>query len=872
MFSIHSLTKEYKIRHGVVNALNGVSFDLPDKGLIFIVGKSGSGKSTLLNILGGLDKNTSGDIVFMNQKFTKFTKKDFDAYRNNDVGFVFQNNYLIDRYTIYDNLKLTLDLVGKKDDGTIDSVLSSLNILDLKDRKPSELSAGQLQRATIARAIVKKPRLILADEPTGNLDSKTAKVILEVFHQMASKCLVVVVSHTMQDAKDYGDRIIELADGIIVSDEEKIRNETDELTIDENTAYIPYSRPMNFYETNKLMMAAKEKEGHLFLERRESNYSQSTYRHQESPLFSNNKALSVPTLLKYSVKNVSILSSLITIILVTILTTLIAVSESYISYDGSDAINEIENESLTNSVTLTQVEVNAETGELMKSDFSPISEEQIAEIENLSNDKVYQTLSFSVPIRAEWTTYQLYNFNYSNFSNGYPAFTNGLVLADDSLLKERFADKTGDVPFVLSSATSSACGVFITDYLADAFIYSKYKSSKKIITCYADLVSSDPIYRNVNIDGIINTNYRNNPKFIQMFRAMQMAQINNKNFDVSPYASVIDEVMNVYCCLYTVNPNFVDSFIAVNSDSKNVKDPFFPIYRSTFSSESYTINYSLINRLYTNKSVSAGSIWMSYDTYNSFFGTEYTAKDHEGFVPNETNIHVTLYSTAKKAWFDGDLKVEKLFTGYSEISFLLSLDQMFASGISNYMCVYSLVIDHPKDLKLLHKYLNGSPFYERNVKIETVDRIREFVHIFTPLFILMLSVLFLLMVMVQSTSSLQAIAMRKKDIGVMRSMGASVKDLAVIYAFSMIEIGIITVIISSIFSYLGVQFGDHIMRVSFASQNNAPLMKEVKILLFSLKYMMINILVILSSTILSAVLPFAAIERIDPIKIIRGND
>ncbi|MDR1138418.1 MAG: ABC transporter ATP-binding protein/permease [Clostridiales bacterium] len=221
MLSIRNLTKLYYPKRGnAVTALNNINLDIADSGLVFLLGKSGSGKSSLLNIIGGLDTYTNGEIIIKNKSSSGFSKADFDSYRNTFLGFIFQEYYLLEDYTVGKNISLALELQRKKADK--DAVVDMLARVDLSEdyynRKINELSGGQKQRVSIARALVKNPDIILADEPTGALDTKTGLQVFDVLRNLAKQKLIIVVSHDRENAELYADRIIELADGNVISD------------------------------------------------------------------------------------------------------------------------------------------------------------------------------------------------------------------------------------------------------------------------------------------------------------------------------------------------------------------------------------------------------------------------------------------------------------------------------------------------------------------------------------------------------------------------------------------------------------------------------------------------------------------------------
>ena len=223
MIELKEVSKTYKSKKGSKTvALDHVSLKFDEKGMTFILGKSGSGKSTLLNIIGGLDKYDSGDMIILGKSSKDFKAADFDSYRNTYIGFVFQEFNILEDYDVYENIVLALQLQQKEiNEDKIDKLLERLELKNLKNRKVNELSGGQKQRVAIARALIKDPKIILADEPTGNLDSKTGKQVMDLLKEISHEKLVIIVSHDTESANIYGDRIIEIKDGKVVNDTNK---------------------------------------------------------------------------------------------------------------------------------------------------------------------------------------------------------------------------------------------------------------------------------------------------------------------------------------------------------------------------------------------------------------------------------------------------------------------------------------------------------------------------------------------------------------------------------------------------------------------------------------------------------------------------
>ena len=231
MIQLIDVCKTYRVKKGPeVKALDHVNLTFGEKGLVFILGKSGAGKSTLLNVVGGLDRIDSGDIVIMGKSSKDFTQAEFDSYRNTYVGFIFQEYNILPDFTIGQNIALALQLQNQK--GTaeeVNAILDEVDLHGLAERKPNELSGGQKQRVAIARALIKKPEIIMADEPTGALDSKTGQDIFNTLKKLAQNHLVICVSHDRDFAESFGDRVIEMKDGKVISDITKSYADTEKL-------------------------------------------------------------------------------------------------------------------------------------------------------------------------------------------------------------------------------------------------------------------------------------------------------------------------------------------------------------------------------------------------------------------------------------------------------------------------------------------------------------------------------------------------------------------------------------------------------------------------------------------------------------------
>lgn len=221
MLELKDIKKDYVVGDSKVHALKGISLTFRESEFVSILGPSGCGKTTLLNIIGGLDHYTSGDLLIDKVSTKSYSDRDWDTYRNHRVGFIFQSYNLIPHQTILENVELALNISGiekKERKERAKQALDKVGLKDQYDKKPNHLSGGQCQRVAIARALVNDPEILLADEPTGALDSETSVQIMDLIQEIAKECLVVMVTHNPDLADKYSTRIIKLLDGNVVSD------------------------------------------------------------------------------------------------------------------------------------------------------------------------------------------------------------------------------------------------------------------------------------------------------------------------------------------------------------------------------------------------------------------------------------------------------------------------------------------------------------------------------------------------------------------------------------------------------------------------------------------------------------------------------
>ena len=221
MLQLKNIVKDYVSGDTTVQALKGIDITFRDSEFVSILGQSGCGKTTLLNIIGGLDQYTSGDLIINGRSTTKYKDSDWDTYRNHTIGFVFQSYNLIPHQSVLSNVELALTLSGvskaERRKRAVE-VLEKVGLGDQIHKKPNQMSGGQMQRVAIARALVNNPDILLADEPTGALDSATSIQIMELLKEISKDRLIIMVTHNPELAEKYSSRIVRLLDGKVTDD------------------------------------------------------------------------------------------------------------------------------------------------------------------------------------------------------------------------------------------------------------------------------------------------------------------------------------------------------------------------------------------------------------------------------------------------------------------------------------------------------------------------------------------------------------------------------------------------------------------------------------------------------------------------------
>ena len=545
MLETRDLVKIYKPKKGVpVTALNKISLKFPEKGMVFLLGKSGSGKSTLLNVLGGLDKYDGGEIIIKGVSSKNFKQQHFDSYRNTYVGFIFQEYNVLDEFSVGANIALAIELQGRRaSDSEINDILKQVDLEGFGARKPNELSGGQKQRVAIARALVKKPEIIMADEPTGALDSATGKQVFDTLKKLSAEKLVIVVSHDREFAEQYADRIIELSDGCVISDVEL----DGELAVEEsktgiefcgNTALIPFGYHLTEEDRTEINdYLDKLKSGDLKLTACESANTGKRFKNTDTSEIKTGDGSGFKLIKsKLPLSNAFKIGAgglkhkkirlVITILLSCIAFGLFGLSDTFGAYNH---VKTCTNSLVDSGVKSVSVAKSKKNGDYWRDYGYRISEKELNEISEGMNVKmhgVYRPIKFNGDISAfinpdiklTETDYNIYN-----------PIINGFASVNDTVLKDMgYKVLAGTLP------DGAKDEIAVSDYIFEVFKKAQYFDGKTFNT--AKDGTKTPVYTKINAyTDLIGK------KFTFADKEYTVTAVIDTGFDMSRYTSLTEK-------------------------------------------------------------------------------------------------------------------------------------------------------------------------------------------------------------------------------------------------------------------------------------------------------------------------------------------
>lgn len=883
MIKVENLTKIYNNKRGlIVRALNDISFTLPDTGMVFILGKSGSGKSTLLNILGGLDSSTNGDIIIDDNCFSNFSMRDFDDFHNEWLGFVFQDFCLINDLNIYQNIAISLDLQGKKDDeeyhNKINDILSLVELEGMGSRRVSELSGGQKQRIAIARALVKDPKVILADEPTGNLDSKTSKTILELLKKLSSDRLVIIVSHNNDDAIKYADRIIELADGQIIRDEIRNDKNADIGKISDGVLTLPKDRAISEEEIdsiNKDISNTKIKKVELGAGTfSENNGSTTDYPMETKKLHRLKLKKRKAIRLSNSFLKSRWFSSAVTILIVSMLMFVFGLCQFITSLDTADMLADALQESEQETIMAYKGEYTDMFNLTLSTNRTLDINEDIDEFREYGYEgKIYKLYSFGINIKGSWSLMFGNTLGYKNLAEYYSKESYGTLICDMDYLQKTFGDTNGNLNLIAGELNTYPHGLVITDYLADSYFYLNNKA-----TDYESIIEKSPFRAPIN--GIIDTDYETKFDGIKVLMDNMYGKWDDYTEDeLNQVSNFMEQVTQTYGVCYTTNQNYVNDY-ATNSTG------YMIILSYTVSNEdALLMTYDDSAYLYYSEAqeLADNEIAVRIDTYNNWF------KNTPGYVAMtdetvDTFTPITITLNKYPVSMDDDTLPE--YT--SEITIAKILKSSVNKGQTN-DCIYAgkgffedmkseeltpyaIYFDDANQAAELYDAFDELGYDLKSNLYHSVHTVGKIVRIFNQFFNIIICVIFAIGVLQLVSFARQNIKRRTYDIGVLKSLGSTTKEIGFIFGVQLFLVGLIICAVSALalFSLTGVI--NNVLIESLITFTGSRALSELSIIQFQPIAVLINTAFVLFIILLVIVTSIGRLHKIKPSEIIRSKE
>ena len=858
MIEVKNLVKIFKSKKkDKCCALNDISFKLPDTGFVFVVGKSGSGKTTLLSLIGTLDNITSGDIIVDGISLKNISEKEASYYRNQKIGFIYQDYHLIDEITVKENINLALDINETKVDQDILEALTRVGLKGYENRYPKELSGGEKQRVAIARAIVKNPSIILADEPTGNLDTNTSKQILNLLQQLSKTCLVLIVSHDLYSARDFADKILKLSDGKIVSKLKRNEKAYRNAVIRNGTLYLPQN-------TN----ITKEQEDII-----NSNFSKIHKIASIDDAFITYDEVNEENIIKKPLKNkhISIRESF-------------KLGLKFIKNKiGSIFAYSLILACLINVLGLTQTIANYPKSDMIQNQMQKRNYDKVTIVKSVPDDQIKNNMPLSIPNKdiTEFQNLALEGNSYLSYNNGCLAYHidpknlnrffpyNNLIILDENELINLFGID-GSVDFLSLNPKQENYGFYITDLIADVLIanHSAYKNYDTFYESY--LCQNTHGWKHGYVNGIINTNYKTKYKDILKYYK------NRKLIDETPKKLIESEEFiefqtmcdNFLTAKYTLNKNYIEDL-----SNSNAKDWTVPGY-STLSFNNKSFDSNLLIGAKNNSDLKGNEIKISSKAYEMLTGKFIDKNNFDtDFKPIEINLNIreiALIETSSIIHKEKMIVKDLLLSGpdhYATVS-----NEMNSKLIKYEMYPISIKFDNSKDIQKVFDKCEELG-YEISDPICTVyNKLATQVVTFSDLFNLILIVLVIGIVILVIAFALKSIKEQYHNIGILKSLGTRNFDLSFIFSFKMISLCIFSTLIYAATAYGFFELADKILVKSVNRFTSTFVISNIDLILFNPLYFTLNILILVTIGIVSLIFEAIKLRKIKPINIMKAKE
>lgn len=867
MIELNNITKVYKSKKkNSHKAINEINLFLPDNGLVFIIGKSGSGKSTLLNLIGGLDSITSGNIIVDGNDITEFNENELANYRNNHIGFIFQDYHLLDELTVYENIRLSLNLVKREDDGQVAQALAKVGLSGYENRYPQELSGGERQRVAIARAIVKKPYIILADEPTGNLDNETGTQIVSLLKDLSKECLIIIVSHNTIDTYKYADRIIKLETGNVISDETRNPEYVDEILYSNDIMYYPFDKVLSNDDVSVLNEKLETQKIKKIEQRTNKYLATDTKAIEERYIKIQKKSLVIKdifilslTFLKSKLFRIVASSFMIAIIMV-----ILALSQTIINFDAGKIIKTEMSDSNQNSLLLKKP--NRENNPIVENEyFYEILDKSFIDefITNNQSEEIYPMINYTVPIISHTGSIQFVK-NY--ISKCAIHFTHGTLIVDNDF----FVEKIGYFEFVEQLELHDERGVYITDYVAD-LILATSPLHKDNDETYKDLLGyyshAAGAVKSSYINGIIKTDYKE--KYKDLFERIESMELADYSKDLE-YQSFLNEVYDYLGYSYSFNPNFIED--CINDPLVGYANSHWLMFNdivSTFSSGRYAYRAK-----YLNWHINENEVSMSYQKYNKLFNTNYDSNNIDTFVPHEIKI-----SQYKYYDYERENKLNEFTITISQLHDQEYCPAMFVCGENAFKAIHKndlfcsgIYINNPDNLSSIMSFYEENGMEFQSFIISGVHTMTKAVDVFIPIFELVAIVLCIGIVFILISFSSKMIKDKMHDIGILKALGCKNMSIGTVFGLQLLLIALCTIVLSIVGYFFFIDLANDVLIESLKVLAPSHIVLDLEFLTFKINIAGINSLLVIVLTLISFVMPMMKIYKIKPVQIIKAKE
>ena len=880
MIEIKNLTKIYCGGKEKVRALNDVSFVLPNSGLVFILGKSGSGKSTLLNMLGGLDSVTKGDIVVDGTSLVSLKEYELDMYRNEYIGIIYQNFNLFPSSTVRQNILEASKIAGKevnKED--VNELCKGLDLLGKEDELVKNLSGGQKQRVAIARALIKNPKIILADEPTGNLDSKTTKVIFDTLKNISKDKLVIVISHDSVSADTYADRIISLSDGEIVSDvvrnEDYLENTVDEIILPINKKFSEEEITNINKSLKKHNLKANTKK-EKFIEKTQENIE----RKDTLELKEKRQSLNLSLGVSWKFLKSTMISFITTLIMLTFIIGVLSIAQTFAKFDSGSAILDVANTYKNKSFIMNKSYSYYDDPERTNKKYQiEVTEEDIELFSSSEYDgniyKIYNTAA--VTGGGNLGNEQGSVSDTRSLYFGIYTYTSlGTIICDEEYLEHVF----GELKFVRGSLedTLNTSKLIVTDYFADSIIvYNSTIMDFGLLSTNPEdpyeTIMSGVILNRYQIGAIIDTGYKERykdliDKYNKTYEEPQnKGEILREIFMSEESRKMYEEFNNTLNFTYSLNQNFYEDYF------KEQTHYAVWLRNSVVDYGTGKANYNSNIHMYADDSLEDNTILLEMHLYNEWFGASLTPEDLSGFEEKTITISNRSMDQSSDEAPKDELTLRVVGISNYGVGCLGLMDRKSYQELAvDALYVYALAFDNIEEALMLNNLGEENYFYTPTDSFSKIFEMCNIINIFSDIFIFIALVLIVIALIVIVSHNLRTIKKNQYRIGVYRSLGCSSKVFIVSCIFNTLILVGLAFVTSLFFTSFSSSYVNEVLIENFSKFVKLTIITDFTFVEFDLFNLIFYMFVILLVSCVSMISPIIKLKRLKPNLILNKSE